>query len=460
MLLYKNLAFSIKCNSFPSTTQENGGDNSMIWNKEFETMERQKLGRFQGEQLARLVAQVYARVPFYKKKLDQAGVKPADIKSLADIIKLPFTTKDEMREVYPLGLVAVDTAELVEIHTSSGTTGKPVVDAYTQNDIDIWSEVMARTLSMGNTTKADVVQNAYGYGLFTGGLGVHYGARRIGATVIPISGGNTKRQLSIMQDFKSTVITCTPSYALYLAEVGREEGVDFAKLPLKNGLFGAEPWSENMRTEIQEKLHVKAIDIYGLTEIIGPGVASECECQDLLHVFEDHFYPEIIDPATGAVLPDGQKGELVFTTLTKTGSPIVRYRTRDITYLSHEPCKCGRTSVRMHRILGRTDDMLIIRGVNVFPAQIEQVLLAFEGVEPHYQLVVDRREQLDELEVQVEMNDQLFSDEIKGLEKVERGLERALYDTLGIHTKVKLVEPKAIARSEGKAKRIVDKRTI
>jgi len=346
------------------------------------------------------------------------------------------------------------------VHTSSGTTGTPVVDAYTQKDIELWSEVMARTLSMGDTTREDIVQNAYGYGLFTGGLGVHYGARRIGATVIPISGGNTKRQLAVLRDFKSTILTCTPSYSLFLAEAAREEGLSFEKLPLKAGLFGAEPWSEGMRREIEAKLHLKAIDIYGLTEIIGPGVGSECEEQDHLHFFEDHFYPEVIDPQTGSVLPEGEKGELVITTLTKEGTPVLRYRTRDITYLKREPCRCGRTLVRMSRILGRTDDMLIIRGVNVFPSQIEEVLLKLEGIEPHYQLLVERRDQLDSLEVQVEMNERLFSDEIKALERTEQRIEEKLYASLGIRAKVKLVEPKSIARSEGKAKRIIDKRGL
>jgi len=335
-----------------------------------------------------------------------------------------------------------------------------VVDAYTAGDIDIWSEVMARTLATGGTARHDIVQNAFGYGLFTGGLGVHYGAHRIGATVIPISGGNTKRQLAVLQDFRSSVLTCTPSYSLYLAEAAREEGVDLSKTSLKAGFFGAEPWSETMRKEIEAKLHLLAIDIYGLTEIIGPGVASECERQDGLHVFEDHFYPEIIDPATGRSLPDGEKGELVITTLTKSGTPVLRYRTRDITYLDRRPCACGRTSARMHRVLGRTDDMLIIRGVNVFPSQIEEVILAVEGVEPHYQLVVERRDQLDELEVQVEMNERLFSDEVRNLERTERRMEEQLYGTLNIHTRVKLVEPKSIARSEGKAKRIIDKRQL
>jgi phenylacetate-CoA ligase len=432
----------------------------MIWNEHAETMPPEQLREQQGQALQQLVARAYANVAFYKEKMDRAGVSPSDIRSIDDIVQLPFTTKDEMREVYPLGLLACDHKDIVEVHTSSGTTGKPVVDAYTQNDIDIWSEVMARTLATGDTTAADIVQNAYGYGLFTGGLGVHYGARRIGATIIPISGGNTKRQLQIMRDFGSTVLTCTPSYCLYLAEVARDEGVDLERLPLKAGFFGAEPWSDTMRKEIEEKLHLKAIDIYGLTEIIGPGVAAECERQNLLHVFEDHFYPEIINPETGTPVAEGEKGELVFTTLTKTGTPIIRYRTRDITYVTRERCGCGRTSVRMHRILGRTDDMLIIRGVNVFPSQIEDVLLTIDGVEPHYQLLVDKRGTLDILDVQVEMNERLFSDEIKSLEKIEKTIESRLHASLLIHTRVHLVEPRSIARSEGKAKRIIDKRNV
>jgi phenylacetate-CoA ligase len=432
----------------------------MIFNRQFETMSRTGLKELQSKQLGSLVRRVYKNNAFYREKMNAAGIKPTDIKTIKDIIKLPFITKDEMRDVYPYGLLSCDINSIVEIHTSSGTTGKPVVDAYTKKDIGIWSEVMARTLSMGDTTPNDRVQNAYGYGLFTGGLGVHYGARKIGAMIIPISGGNTKRQLQIMRDFGTTVLTCTPSYSLYLAEAGKEEGIDFSKLPLKTGLFGAEPWSENMRRDIEAKLHLKAIDIYGLTEIIGPGVASECEKQNMLHVFEDHFYPEIIDPATGKVLPDGEKGELVFTTLTKEGTPVIRYRTRDITYLDHSKCGCGRTSVRMHRILGRTDDMLIIRGVNVFPSQIEEVLLRIEGVEPHYQLIVERHDNLDYLEVQVELSEAAFSDEIKTLTLREKMIEKELHEALLINTKVKLVEPKTIARSEGKAKRIIDKRVI
>ncbi|HMD67696.1 MAG TPA: phenylacetate--CoA ligase [Chitinivibrionales bacterium] len=432
----------------------------MIWDRELETMSRKRLTILQTRRLQNLARKAYVNNPFYRGKMDAAGVKPTHIKHISDIVKLPFITKTDLRDVYPYGLLSCHVNNIVEIHSSSGTTGKPVVDAYTRKDIEIWSEVMARTLAMGDATAKDRVQNAYGYGLFTGGLGVHYGARRMGAMIIPISAGNTKRQLQIMQDFGTTILACTPSYSLYLAEVGREEKIDFSKLPLKAGLFGAEPWSENMRKEIEAKLHLKAIDIYGLTEIIGPGVASECERQDMLHIFEDHFYPEIIDPDSGKVLPDGEKGELVFTTLTKEGTPVIRYRTRDITYLDHSKCGCGRTSVRMHRILGRTDDMLIIRGVNVFPSQIEEVLLKMEGVEPHYQLVVERRENLDYLEVQVEVSETSFSDEIRKLEVREKEIERALHDALLIHAKVKLVEPKSITRSEGKAKRVIDKRII
>ncbi len=432
----------------------------MIWDREKETASREELTGHQGEALKALIGKIYANVPFYKGKMDKAGVKPSDINGIEDILKLPFTTKDEMRQVYPYGLLAVEKEKIVEVHTSSGTTGKPVVDAYTQKDLDIWSEVMARTLAMGGATSEDTIQNAYGYGLFTGGLGVHYGARRLGANILPISGGNTRRQLEVMIDFGSTVLTCTPSYCLYLAEYARENGIDFADLKLKTGFFGAEPWSESMRDEIEAKLHLKAHDIYGLTEIIGPGVASECECQNGLHINEDHFYPEIINPETGEPLPDGEKGELVITTLTKEGSPIVRYRTRDITYLMTEKCPCGRTFRKMHRLLGRTDDMLIIRGVNIFPSQVEQVLFKIEGVEPHYQLLVDRKGSLDLLEVRVEMNESIFSDEIRKLEELEKNIEKELHYSLGIHSKVKLVEPKSIARSEGKAQRIIDKRTI
>ncbi len=432
----------------------------MMLSPEYETMSRPELAVLQSRSLRSLVERVYARVPFYRRKMEAAGVTPSSITDIRDITLLPFTTKDEMREVYPYGLLAADAKDIVEIHTSSGTTGKPVVDAYTQKDIDIWSETMGRTLSMAGATREDIVQNAYGYGLFTGGLGVHYGARRIGAMVIPISGGNTKRQLAVMQDFGSTILSCTPSYSLYMAEVAREEKIDFSKIKLRAGAFGAEPWSESMRLEIQEKLHLKAYDIYGLTEIIGPGVSAECECQNRLHVFEDHFYPEIINPATLEPVAEGEAGELVITTITKEGTPVIRYRTRDITFFDRSPCPCGRTSVRMNRLLGRTDDMLIIRGVNVFPSQIEEVLLRHDGIEPHYELHIERKDNLDSLEVHVEVGEALFSDEVKKIEKTEREIEKELREALLIHALVKLVEPKTIARSEGKAKRIIDKRKL
>ena len=427
-------------------------------------MPRAALKELQGTRLKNIVKKVYDNVPFYKAKFDAAKIKPADIATIDDIRRLPFTTKDDMRDVYPYGLLATELRNIVEIHTSSGTTGKPVVDAYTRGDLDLWAEVMARTLTMGGVTAGDVVQNAYGYGLFTGGFGTHYGAQRIGAVCIPISVGNTKRQLDIMQDFGSTVLTCTPSFSLYLAEAGKEAGIDFAKLPLRVGFFGAEPWSESMRADIQEKLHLKAFDIFGMTEIIGPGVAAECVHQNLLHIFEDHFYPEVINPETGETLPDGEKGELVFTTLTKEGTPIIRYRTRDITYLTHEPCKCGRTSVRMHRILGRTDDMLIIRGVNIFPSQIEQVIIKIDGLEPQYMLEISRENNLDTIKVVVEMSDSLYRempDDMKYLRKPkERQIERELQEALFVGCKVELVSPKSLPRSEGKAKRVVDKRSI
>ena len=432
----------------------------MVWDPKFECMPIAELRDLQLERLKDICERVYDRVPFYYHAFRKAGAKPKDFKSLEDLSRLPFTTKDDLRDNYPFGLFAVPFSDVEEIHTSSGTTGKPIVGGYTHRDIELWSEVMARSLTCSGTTKDDVVQNAYGYGLFTGGLGVHYGARRIGASVIPISGGNTKRQIMIMQDFGSTILTCTPSYTLYLAEVAAEMGTDFAQMKLKSGNFGAEPWSENMRTEIEKKLNLLALDIYGLTEIIGPGVANECQVKQGLHIFEDHFYPEIIDPSTGKNLPLGEAGELVITTLTKQAMPLIRYRTRDITSLIPGTCPCGRTMVRMKRIMGRTDDMLIIRGVNVFPSQIEAILMQIEETEPHYQIVVDRKGALDELEVQVEVNEGIFSDEIKRLEDIEKKIEKEIEGTLGISVKVRLAEPRSIQRSEGKAKRVVDKRNL
>jgi len=433
----------------------------MIWDEEFETLPKEAIEALQLKRLRSLVDRVYGTVPFYRGKLEESGYRPGDIRSLSDLSRLPFTTKTDLRDTYPFGMFAVPMERVVRIHASSGTTGKPVVVSYTRRDIDTWSELMARTLSCGGTTKGDVVQNAYGYGLFTGGLGAHYGAEKIGAAVVPISGGNSKRQIMLMQDFGSTILTSTPSYALNLAEVMEEEGVDPSTLKLKCGLFGAEPWSEGMRKEIEKKLHIHAIDIYGLSEVIGPGVASEClEMKHGLHVFEDHFIPEIIDPETGKVLPYGEKGELVFTTITKEAFPVIRYRTRDISSLIPEPCSCGRTHIRMERISGRSDDMLIIRGVNIFPSQIETVLMAVKGVEPHYQLIVTREESLDVLELRVEVNESVFTDAVKGLEGLARKVEREIRDVLGVSCKVKLVEPKTIQRSEGKAERVIDMREI
>ena len=374
---------------------------------------------------------------------------------------LPFTTKQDMRDSYPYGLFAAPLEEIVRIHASSGTTGKPTVVGYTHKDIDTWSELMARSFVAAGAHRGDIIHNAYGYGLFTGGLGAHYGAERLGASVIPISGGNTKRQIMIMQDFGSTVLTCTPSYSLFMAEEARAEGVDFKKLKLRVGIFGAEPWSEAMRGEIEEKLNLAAIDIYGLSEIMGPGVAIECiEAKKGLHIWEDHFIPEIIDPETGRCLPHGERGELVITTITKQGIPLIRYRTRDITSITYEPCACGRTHARISRMSGRSDDMLIIRGVNVFPSQIESILVGIEGVEPHYLLIVDRRDNLDTLEVQVEVDERIFSDEIKVLQLLSKQIEKEIKDVLGVTCTAKLVEPRTIQRSEGKAKRVIDNRKL
>ena len=433
----------------------------MIYNEEFETMPREALEALQLKRLQNVVKRVYEKVPFYKERFDSAGIKPQDIKSLDDLKRLPFTYKQDLRDNYPFGLFTVPMEDVVRIHASSGTTGKPTVVGYTKNDIETWSKLMARTLAAGGATKHDIIHNAYGYGLFTGGLGFHYGAEMLGASVIPISGGNTKRQIMIMQDFGPTILTCTPSYALHLLEVAEDMGADFKKMKLKAGIFGAEPWSDTMRKEIEKKLNIDAIDLYGLSEIIGPGVSSECvEVKDGLHVFEDHFIPEIIDPVTEETLPQGQPGELVFTTVTKEAFPVIRYRTRDLSTLNYEPCACGRTHARMARVSGRSDDMLIIRGVNVFPSQIESVLLEIEGVEPHYQIMVDRDGALDMLEINVEVNEAVFSDEIKNLQNLEKLIEHDIKDILGVSATVKLVEPKTIQRSEGKAVRVIDKRKI
>ena len=432
----------------------------MIWNKEAECM---RIGEREKLQLARMKAilkRTYENVPYYKKRFDEIKFKPGEIKSLEDIRKLPFTTKTDLREGYPFGLFAVPRREIVEVHTSSGTTGKPTVSGYTKKDIEIWGEVVARALTMCGATKDDIIQNGYGYGLFTGGLGVHYGAQRIGATVIPISAGQTKRHLDIMQDFGSTILTCTPSYALYLTEAAEEAGINIKKLKLKAGCFGAEMWTDRMRDEIEKRFHLIALNIYGLTEIIGPGVAQECDQKNGLHIFEDHFYPEVVSPETLEPLPEGEKGELVLTTLTRDGMPMIRFRTRDITTLRREICKCGRTLVRMDRITGRTDDMLKIRGVLVFPYQIEKALLEIKGVEPHYQIIVTRPHHLDEIEVQVETSKKLFSDEVRHLEEVRKKIENRIENSIGLRVKVTLVEPKTLPRSEGKAKRVIDKRQL
>ncbi|MDC7125531.1 MAG: phenylacetate--CoA ligase [Spirochaetales bacterium] len=433
----------------------------MIWNEKNECMSQPEREAKQLESLVRLAETLYTKVEFYRNKFDELGIKPADIQSLKDISKLPFTTKNDLRETYPYGLLATDETNIVEIHQSSGTTGTPVVDAYTQKDIDIWSEAMARSLTMSGVGKNDVIQNAYGYGLFTGGIGVHHGAAAIGANIIPISGGNTERQLKVMKDFGTTILTCTPSYSLYIAEFAADHGISMKDMKLRAGVFGAEPWTEEMRKEMEATLALNAFDIYGLTEITGPGVANECECKDGLHINEDLFYPEIINPDTGEVLPDGEKGELVFTTLTKEGTPILRYRTRDITYLTRGKCACGRTTVKMHRLMGRTDDMLIIRGVNVFPTQIEEILVQMEETQPHYQILVDRGQtHLDEVEVWVEVKDEFFFDETKKMEGLHNRIGHEMKSRLGINAKIKLVEPKSIERSTGKAKRVIDKRKL
>ena len=429
------------------------------FHEEFETLPRPALEALQLRRLQATVARVYERVPFYRRSLTRAGIVPEQIKSLDDLHRLPFTIKQDMRDAYPYQLFAAPMEDIVRIHASSGTTGKPTVVGYTRKDIDVWSDLMARTFVATGVHQGDIIHNAYGYGLFTGGLGAHYGAERLGASVIPISGGNTSRQLMIMQDFGSTVLTCTPSYSLYMAEEAREAGVDFRDLKLRVGIFGAEPWSEDMRNEIEAKLNLDALDIYGLSEIMGPGVAIECiEAKQGLHIWEDHFLPEIIDPDTGEILPEGERGELVITTITKEGIPLLRYRTRDITSLTREPCVCGRTHARLARVSGRSDDMLIIRGVNVFPSQIESILMRIERVEPHYLLVVDRVDNLDTLEVQVEVDERLFSDEIKVLQTLAQRIEKEIKDMLGVSSKVRLVEPKTIARSEGKARRVIDNR--
>jgi len=431
------------------------------WEEEIETLPRVGLESIQLRRLKHLVARMYKTVKPYRRKMDEAGIKPEDIQSLDDLRKLPFTAKEDLRNNYPFGLFTVPMEEVVRVHASSGTTGKPTVVGYTSKDIDTWAGIMARALCCAGATREDMVQNAYGYGLFTGGLGAHYGIERLGATVIPVSGGNSKRQINIMKDFRSTVLLSTPSYALNLADAMDSMDIAPTSLSLRVGIFGAEPWSENMREEVEKKLNLKAVDIYGLSEVMGPGVAQECLQADRgMHIFEDHFLPEIIDPDSGEVLPPGEQGELVFTTLSKEAFPLIRYRTKDISRLIYDQCECGRTLVRMEKVTGRTDDMLIIRGVNVFPSQVEHVLMGIEGVEPHYQIVVEREGNLDTMSVQVEVSEGLFSDEIRVLENLTKKIQADVKSLLGVTCKVKLVEPKTIQRSEGKAQRVIDNRKI
>ena len=431
---------------------------SRYWEQEVETLSRERLEQLQLKRLKSTLVNACSNAGLYRERMDEAGVDPEGLDSLDDLEKIPFTVKDDLRNNYPFGLFARPMKDVVRIHASSGTTGNPTVVGYTKNDIAMWANLIARQLYSTGAGPGDVIQNSYGYGLFTGGLGLHYGGELLGATVVPVSGGNTERQLKIMQDYGSTVICCTPSYALYIAEVGKELGIDFENLPLRTGIMGAEPWTEEIRKEIEARLHIDAIDIYGLSEIIGPGVSCECEMKAGLHIAEDHFLIEIIDPETGKRKKPGEIGEMVFTSLTKEALPIIRYRTRDLSKIDISECGCGRTHARMAKPMGRADDMLIIRGVNVFPSQIEEVLMQVQGVEPHYLIVVDSKNYLDTLEVWVEVSEDIFSEKMNELENFESAIEHKLYSTTGIKIDVKLKEPRAIQRSTGKAKRVLDKR--
>ena len=427
------------------------------WQQEIECASREQITEWQNERLVNTVKRVYENVPYYRQRMDEAGVKPEDIKSIDDLSKLPFTCKQDLRDTYPYGLFACDMEDVVRVHASSGTTGKQIVAGYTAKDLDIWDDICARQLAAVGADKNWKIHVSYGYGLFTGGFGFHGGATKMGAMAIPVSSGNTARQITILQDFGSDVLCCTPSYAMYIAETMEKMGIDTAKLPLKAGIFGAEPWTQEMRLQLEEKLNIKAYDVYGLTEIMGPGVAYECSEQTGMHVNEDHFIIEALDPDTGKPVPDGEPGEIVFTCITQEAFPLIRYRTRDIAVLSHKQCSCGRTFVNMSKPMGRTDDMLIIRGVNVFPSQIETVLLNM-GYAPNYQILVDRVNNLDTIQVQVEMTDKLFSDTVTEISKAEHAIEEGLKSLLGVAADVKLVAPNTIARSEGKAKRVIDNR--
>ncbi|MDD5488498.1 MAG: phenylacetate--CoA ligase [Candidatus Omnitrophica bacterium] len=433
----------------------------MIYSEQVECLGAGELKELQSERLRSFIERVHGQSPFYRGKMDGAGVSPGDIRSIDDIVKLPFTVKEDLRDHYPFGLFSGPLADIQEIHVSSGTTGNPTVVGYSRQDIELWSDVIARSLCCAGAVPGDMIQIAYGYGLFTGGLGLHYGSLKLGLTVIPCSSGQTKRQLKILRDFKPRILACTPSYALYMAETARELGLSTRDSSWEIGIFGAEPWSEAMRKEIERVWDIRAIDIYGLSEIIGPGVACECHCKKGLHVPSDVFYPEVVDPKTLEPLPPRCPGELVVTPITKVGMPLIRYRTRDIVTIDHVPCGCGRTSPRISKVLGRTDDMIIVRGINVFPSQVEEVLLTVEGTQPHYQLIIDREKNgMDRLEVLVEVEEAFFSDEVKQLQNFEHRIAREIETTLGVNVKVHLVEPRTIERSEGKTKRVIDKRAI
>ena len=432
----------------------------MIWNKNKECMSREEMRQLQGARLRKLVDNVYHNVPFYRAKMQAMNIMPDDIRTIDDIKKLPFTTKQDLRDNYPYGLNAVPQSEIVRVHASSGTTGNPTVVGYTRRDLAIWSESIARCLAAYGASREDTISVAYGYGLFTGGLGLHYGVEHLGATVVPTSSGNTDKHILLIKDLGITGVACTPSYALHMAEVMHKKGITPADLKLKIGIFGGEPWTENMRKSLEEKLKINAFNIYGLSEIMGPGVSHECECKNGSHIIEDHFFPEIINPETCEVLPEGEQGELVFTTLTKEGMPLLRYRTKDLCSLIYEPCECGRTSVRMTRIMGRSDDMLIIRGINVFPSQIESVILQLPEFEPQYLLVVTRENNRDNLEVQVELKEEYYSDEINKTIEMRDKLARRLQSVLSISADVKIVSPNTLERSVGKSKRVIDKRVL
>lgn len=431
----------------------------MIWNETKECMSRDEMSHLQDIRLARLVDRVYHNVEFYRKKMQEVGLEPGDIRGIEDVNKLPYTTKEDLRENYPFGLFAVPMTEIVRIHASSGTTGKATVVGYTRRDIEVWSECVARAFSQAGVTKSDVIQVAYGYGLFTGGLGAHYGAEHLGATVVPMSTGNTRKLIDMMQDFGATAIACTPSYLLHIAETLEAEGA-IDSIKLKAAICGAEPWTENMRIQIEDRLHINAFDIYGLSEVMGPGVACDCSFHKGLHVYEDHFLPEIISPKTLQPIGEGEVGELVFTTLTKEGLPLIRYRTKDLTSIDYSRCECGRSLARISRFKGRSDDMLIIRGVNVFPSQVEAALLEVDETTPNYLMIVDRINHQDTLEVQVEVQERYFDDDMKGLEALTKKIAHELKQALGLAVKVTLVEPRTLARSEGKAKRVIDNRKL